>query len=99
MNLNLAKKRIAELQHFVDLVENYETVDFRSYVVKEYAITSSINKVVDKMNQCGFQVDNRDIIRDDVIAVINTKSSKIDELHKRMRSVYRKKLSHNVFLK
>ncbi|TCJ00491.1 hypothetical protein [Cytobacillus praedii] len=95
MNLQLAKKRITELQHFVDLVENYETVDFKTHVIKGYATTGSLEKTAAKMNEFGFQVDDREIIKDDIVGVINTKVRYVDELHRLMRLAYRKKIKNN----
>lgn len=70
MNIERAKKRIAKLQRYIDLTESYKTYDFETYVIKEYAITGSLYKVVDKMNELGFKINGKSVDKDDVVAVI-----------------------------
>lgn len=94
MNLGLAKKRISELQEFVDLVENYPTTDLKSHMIKEYAINGSLEKTATKMNDLGFSIDGREIIKNDVVEVVNT-NKKVDELHRIVRLNYRKKIKPN----
>ncbi|WP_342542732.1 hypothetical protein MHH33_01575 [Paenisporosarcina sp. FSL H8-0542] len=45
-----AKKAIKELEEFVFLVENYEVTTLEQRILKEYAYTGSIPKVVANIN-------------------------------------------------
>lgn len=94
--MKLAKRRISELQHFVDLTESYVTDSFQTYVIKEYANTGSIKEVVDRMNKLGFKNGERSIESSDITAIINSNpSKKDDELHRIVRKFYRKKIKRN----
>ncbi|MEH7347216.1 hypothetical protein V7122_25650 [Bacillus sp. JJ1532] len=84
MNLQLAKKRIAELQNFVDLTESYESNTFEQHVIKEYAIAGSMQKVKWKMKELGHDVDMK------VISEI-IKGKPNDELHKIVREFHKAK--------
>ncbi|MBY0120920.1 hypothetical protein [Bacillus sp. S/N-304-OC-R1] len=93
MNIELAKRRILELQNYVDLTESYVADSFEKHVIKEYAITGSVVKVVEKLNELGFKIDESKVESKDVSAVINTNPSKSDdELHRIVRKFYRRKI-------
>lgn len=76
ITVDLAKKEIKRLQEYVALVESYEAETLEKQIVKEYAITNSINKVSERLS----------IDRDVVIDVL--KSLGKDELHKIVRTGY-----------
>ncbi|MBU8877957.1 hypothetical protein BGM26_02985 [Bacillus sp. FJAT-29790] len=99
MNIELAKKRISELQNYVDLTETYVADCFEKHIIKEYAITGSVVKVAEKMNELGFKIGERKVESNDVSAVINTNPSKNDdELHRIVRRLYRNKLKSHPYL-
>ncbi|MFO1442794.1 hypothetical protein KDN24_06145 [Bacillus sp. Bva_UNVM-123] len=99
MNIELAKKRIAELQYFVDLTESYQPRTLNEIIIKEYAITGSIEKTTNKLNELGYKIDDRNYETRDVSAVINSNPRKSDdELHRIVRKFYRKKIKNSSFL-
>ena len=100
VNIDLAKKRIAALQRYVDLTESYQPKTLNERIIKEYAITGSIQKTVNMVNKLGYEIDDRSYESKDVSAVINSNPRKSDdELHRIVRKFYRKKIkSNNTFL-
>jgi hypothetical protein len=38
------KKRIEELQNYVDLIDRYETNAFEKWIIKQYDLTNSMKK-------------------------------------------------------
>ncbi|MEH7324905.1 hypothetical protein V7200_03615 [Cytobacillus firmus] len=92
MNLELAKRRVAEYQLYVDLTENYQPDTLEGWIVKEYAISGSINTTAEKVNENGYSIEGRPIEKDDIIQVINKNPSKNDpELLRLVRKYYRDK--------
>lgn len=49
--VDAAKKEIKELQDFVFLVENYEVTTLEQKILKEYAYSGSMVKVVENINK------------------------------------------------
>ena len=99
MNIELAKKRLAELQRYVDIVESYQPRTPKEHIILEYAITGSIEKTTDKLNELGYDIDGKKYETKDVSAVINANHRKNDdELHKIVRKFYRKKIKSNSYI-
>jgi hypothetical protein len=82
MTLDKAKKEIMRLQNYVDLVESYQPKSIDQEIVKEYALTSSINEVSRRLS----------VSYEKVVEVISSLGK--DELHKMVRSAYMKKTKH-----
>ncbi|CRK80320.1 hypothetical protein [Neobacillus massiliamazoniensis] len=76
ITLKKAKEEIKKLQHYVYLVESYHADTLEKSIIKEYAITNSIQQVS----------NNLGIDREFVTKVIKGRGK--DELHKQMRSFY-----------
>jgi hypothetical protein len=87
-----AKGEIEKLQHFIHLVESYETDTLDKAIIKEYAITNSIPKTISTLNTIGYAVDNKEVDHDYVVSLL--KKIGKDELHKHVRSVYMKKTKY-----
>ncbi|MED1802981.1 hypothetical protein [Brevibacillus porteri] len=79
MKLSAAKQLLAELQHYIQLVENYQANTFESKVIYEYALHENVSEVAKIMNELEFRVDDRKVTSSDVSAVLKQKP--IDELH------------------
>lgn len=87
MNLITVKKARAEverLQRYITLVETYEADTLEKRVIKNYACTNSMSKVVKLMTDEGHSVDYQY-----VSSVISGKPS--DELHRIIRTGYMKR--------
>ncbi|MEH7181096.1 hypothetical protein [Neobacillus vireti] len=81
-----AKEEIRRLQHFIDLVDNYEADSLEKWIIKEYAYTSSIKEVVNRGNQKGFTNNEREFDHSFVRDIIAAHPK--DELHKLVRRNY-----------
>jgi hypothetical protein len=87
--VDAAKKEIKELQDFVFLVENYEVTTVEQKILKEYAYSGSIVKVVATINnEFGLDTIDHTFVSDLL------KSKPQDELHKRMKAHYLDKPRH-----
>lgn len=40
------KQKIEELQNYIDLIDNYEIISLNNWVIKNYAMTNNIQKVI-----------------------------------------------------
>lgn len=76
ITLERAKSEIKKLQHYANLVENYEADVFKKAIIKEYVITNSVIK----------RTENLGVEREFAISVIKKKGK--DELSKLIRSMY-----------
>jgi len=88
-----AKEKIARLQIYVDLVENFQPKNLEEQILKEYAYLGSIVKVADKVNELGFLLNGSPIEKEDVSAIIRSKGT--SDLHKVLRTGYMKKTRAN----
>ncbi|MDF2535959.1 MAG: hypothetical protein K0R18_2118 [Bacillales bacterium] len=99
MNLDIAKKEIekakeyiAELNEYIDLIENYTADTDEKRIILEYAISGNTKQVADKLNEAGFRFENRrefDFI--DVSRVIKWMEP-IDRLHSIVQSIQKMNL-------
>ncbi|SDN62561.1 hypothetical protein [Bacillus sp. OK048] len=76
-----AEAEIRRLQHYTTLVEEYRADTLEKWIIKEYAYTNSITKVVKKANAKGITLDQS-------YAKSVLKGKAIDELHRMLRSGY-----------
>lgn len=90
LNLERAKKKILNLQRYVDLTETYTVNSFETAVIKEYAIYGSVTKVRDKLNESGYRIGERKIESNDVSKIIRSKPT--DELHAIVRKFFKNKV-------
>ncbi|MED4754615.1 hypothetical protein [Brevibacillus choshinensis] len=79
MKISVAKNLIVELQHYINLVEKYQSTTFETRVIYEYALHENVIEVAKIMNELGYRVDDRKVTSSDVSAVLKQKP--IDELH------------------
>lgn len=89
LTVEQAKKKIEELQFFVDIAESYKPETIEQRVIKEYAFTSSRKVVVENLSILGFKYKNRQLEQEDVSNII--KSKNIDDLHRIVKSGFLKK--------
>ena len=90
--LEQAKKDIAVIQEYVDLIENYQPESLTQHVIYIYSISGSISRTAGYLNERGFRIDGRLIEPVDVSEMIRSKPQKGDLLHKKIRSLYLKKI-------
>jgi len=84
-----AQKEVERLQHYLKLVEEYETDTLDKWIIKQYAITNSLKRVVEKAQEQYFV----EIEREYIVGVIKSKPK--DELHKMMKAGYMLKTRPN----
>jgi hypothetical protein len=76
-----AQKEIMRLKQYVALVEDYKADTLDKWIIKEYAYTNSIVKVIRSANQKGISVTPE-------YAKSVIKGKPTDELHKFLKSGY-----------
>ena len=85
-----AKKKISALQYYINLVDNYdENSSLESWIIKNFAMTNSISKVLNLSNGKDFSFNillTRDYIKE-VILSENTN----DELQILLKRAYKKR--------
>jgi hypothetical protein len=89
-----AKQEIKRLQEYVTLAESYEEDTLEKAIIKEYAITNNLSKVIEKVNERGFTQNDKPVDRAYVVSVVNGDPE--DELHRIMRKGYRAKIRPNI---
>lgn len=82
-----AKEEIQRLQTYVDLVESYNTDTVEKFIIKEYAQTNSITKVLEKLKERGIVIEKEVIVE-------AIKSQPKDELHRIIRKGYMLRTKH-----
>ncbi|MBT2636585.1 hypothetical protein [Bacillus sp. ISL-39] len=90
LTLERAKKEVRKLQAYIQLVNYYEVDCTEKWVIKEYATCSSISKIIIKANKDGIVNNGFPLDKEFIVSVINGKPK--DELHRIIRSTYRKKI-------
>jgi len=89
-----AQKEVERLQHYLKLVEEYETDTLERWVIKEYAITNSIKQIVHKAYEQKRTTHNGcEVDRQYITDVIKSKPN--DDLHKILKSGYLYKTRQN----
>jgi hypothetical protein len=92
ISVEKAKEEIVRLQQFIDLVENYEADTLDKFIIKEYALTNSIDKTVKSINAAGYEINQKESERDYVVSLLKKRGK--DELHKLVRSAYMEKTKY-----
>lgn len=81
-----------KLNTFILLVDNYNVETFENWVIKQYAITGSINGIIKNLPSCPFStkhiVNNREYIKS---IILNTSK---DKLHNLVQKQYNLKASY-----
>lgn len=83
-----AKDEIQRLQTYIDMVEGYNADTLEKMIIKGYAQTNSIVKVVDILANQGISIEKKDVL--DAI-----KSKPKDELHRLIRRGYMIRTQHS----
>jgi tetrahydromethanopterin S-methyltransferase subunit G len=81
-----AKKRIEELNRYIEMVESYHPTSYEQNVFKLYVLMESVNKVAEELNKLGYKVGNRKVIGKDVSDLIRTKPT--DGMHTLARKLF-----------
>jgi len=93
ITLDRAKAKVQKLNHYIDLVENYETDTIEKWIIKQYAITNSIKKMLEIANEEGITHNGDRLEHEFVVSVIMGK--KMDQLHHKLKVGYRRKYRSN----
>lgn len=88
-----AEREIKRLQHYINLVKAYEDNTLEKWIIKEYAYTNSIVKVINNAKEKGITHQGKPLEREYAIAVISGKAT--DELHRILKSGYNSKVKPN----
>lgn len=89
--LDQAKKDLQAIQQYVELIENYQPKDFIQQVIYTYALVGNVVKTAEILNNKGYSFNGQLIEPQDITAIITSKPSKNDLLHKQIKSLYMKK--------
>lgn len=87
-----AKEEVEWLKNYIKIAENYEADTIEKRILKEYAHTGSSQRVAAYLNSQGFKINKRDILSQDVTAIIRSKAS--DELHKIVKRGFQYKFKY-----
>ena|SRR5699024_6629920 len=93
ITVSKAQEEIKRLQHYVELVEQYEADTLEKWIIKEYAYTNSMVEVVRRANAKGYTNNGNEVDKAYVVSVINGKTN--GELHKILRTGYKLKIRPN----
>jgi tetrahydromethanopterin S-methyltransferase subunit G len=88
MTIEQAKKRIEELEKFIDMIENYQADNFEKAAIKLYVLEESVSHVATELNKQGYRVGNRKVIGKDVSDVIRSKAT--DSMHEMAKKMFGK---------
>jgi hypothetical protein len=92
ITVSKAKDEIKRLKEYIDLAESYETDSLEKQIIKEYAFTTSIAKIVSAFGSAGIKNGDQPVDRQYIISVINGKVN--DQLHRIVKSGYLSKTKH-----
>jgi len=79
-----------KIEHFISLVDNYEVNNIDQWIIKQYALTNSISKVIKIARESLNDISINEVTREKIIQVLNLKP--IDDLHKIVSRGYRVKI-------
>ncbi|WP_066066109.1 hypothetical protein [Neobacillus soli] len=82
-----AKEEAKRLQHYVSLVESYQTDTLDRMIIKDYALTNSMKKTAENFKFLGATKE--------YIAMVIKGNPKEDELHKILKSGYMRKTRYS----
>ena len=88
---NQAKKDLHAYTRYVQLIEQYEPESLLQHAIKIYALEGNLSRTAEQLNQLQFTIDDRPIESKDVTALILSKPSPQDDLHKEIKRLYKKK--------
>lgn len=90
ITLERAKREVLRLQDYIDMVEQYEATTTDQWIIKNYAITNSMRKVLELAAEENICVGNKPIDYEYIVELINGQPK--DELHRILRLGYRQKI-------
>jgi uncharacterized protein YceH (UPF0502 family) len=92
ISVEKAKEEILRLQQYIELVETYEANTLDKLIIKEYALTNSIDKTIKAVNAAGYAINQKEVDRDYVVSLLKKRGR--DDLHKLVRSAYMQKTKY-----
>lgn len=63
--LEQAKKDIAAIQEYVDLIENYQPESLTQHAIHTYSLVGNLAKTADILNEKGYQIDKKPLEPED----------------------------------
>lgn len=87
MSIDEAKEKIAELEQFIQLVEQYEPVTFEQHVVHLYVIHENVTTVMGLLNEHGYRIGKRKIVTTDISDILRARP--FDEMHEMAARLFR----------
>lgn len=87
MSVDEAKEKIAELEQFIQLVEQYEPVTFEQHVVHLYVIHENVTTVMGILNERGYRVGKRKILTTDISNILRARP--FDDMHEMAVKMFR----------
>lgn len=86
-----AEEEVKRLQDYLDLVIDYPVDTIEKWVIREYAYTNSMVKVVKHAREQSITKDGIPVDREFVLSIING-DPKNDGLHKLLKAGYKSKI-------
>lgn len=93
ITLDRAKKEADRLVKYIGLVESHETNDINQWIIKQYAITNSIKKILEIAHEEKITLGGDPLTHEYVVDLIN--SNPTGDLHRILRLGYRRKIRPN----
>lgn len=90
-----AKQEIERLQEYVRLIDEYKDDTLDKWIIKQYAMTNSIKKIIDIAAEKGITVNGDPLDREYITSVINPNGRVTDELQRILRLGYRQRVKPN----
>lgn len=87
---NDAQKKVSELNHYISLVDTYTISNLEQWIIKNYALTNSIPRVIQNARQSKDMSLIENVTREKIISLLNSKPQ--DELHKIIIRGYKAKI-------
>ena len=91
-DIETLQKQIEQTQQYIALIENYNPQTFTQHVINEYAHEGNLIRTEENLNQLGHKIDGRNIEKQDISAIIQSRPNPDDLLHKEVRRLYLKKI-------
>jgi hypothetical protein len=92
ISVEKAREEILKLQQYIELVETYEANTLDKLIIKEYALTNSIDKTVKAVLAAGYANYHKEVDRDYVVSLLKKRGK--DDLHKLVRTAYMEKTKY-----
>ena len=90
ITLDRAKREAERLVKYIGLVESHDTNNINQWIIKQYAITNSIKKILEIAHDENITLDGSPLTHEYVVELIN--GNPTSDLHRILRLGYRRKI-------